>query len=434
MNRLPMYTKITAATLALMLVLPIGVFGQSPPPPSGDAQDNRTRVETRTRIDAQTDSRLRVEQRTRDNGTIVETRTRTQNQEEIDDATSTDGVDARRLDTRTRTIENQDGDVIEQRVQVRTDGDGNADVRHDRQVMLAGDEDDLSERMQARNELREQHESLVRRHKAAREQLTERKELRDEALTRAQEARDAFKEARDAFRARGDEVTDEIRDQVLEKARTFLTRLLNSMLRHLEALEGRVSNAENLNDGVKTQIMAQIAAEKVWVEDAINRVPNLTTVEDIRSLTSDVKDKWRSAFLVTQRLSGRFLASRLEDFLEKLTSASDRVDAKITALNAEGVETSTLAELHGLMETALSNARSSLDRALTLFSSLTGSDNARSTYSEAMSALREAHGQIREAHRILNEIIVEIKRIGRDIGVVDDEVEETDNESTEDTE
>src|SRR3989344_1649200 len=261
-------------------------------------------------------------------------------------------------------------------------------------------------------QVREEYKEMMRRHEAAREQLIERKEVRAEALERIGEVRDTFKAARDEFRTKQ---TEEVKERALEQARTFLTRLLNSMLRHLEGLEGRVSSAENLNEGVKTQILGNIAAEKVWIQEALNRVPNLTTIEEIRTLTKEVKEKWRKAFLLTQRLSGRFLASRLEDFLDKLEGAYNRVGAKITAMKADGIDTATITELHGLMKNALDAAQKSLDRALTLFGSLGTSENAATTYRDAMSALREAHQQLREAHRILNEIIAEVKEIAGNI-------------------
>ena len=323
-------------------------------------------------------------------------------------------VDVQRLQGR----QNAEGDRQLRGAQGSVDADGSQTIDRVRKQSLVGDEAGQEERRRKLAEAQEKHEAAQKRHKATREQLGERKQLRTEALDGARDARDSFRSARDNFRTN---TSDERKEELLEKARSFLTRLLNSMLRHLEALEGRVSNAENLNDGVKSNILAQISSEKTWVTEALSRVPSLTTVEEVKALSADAKEKWRSTFLVSQRLSGRFLASRLENFLEKLMGAQERVDAKLVALEAEGFDVSTITELSNLMDGALNNARASLDRALTLFSSLTASDNPKGTYQEAMSALREGHGQIKEAHRILNEIIKELKTLARTSGLTADD-------------
>ncbi len=199
--------------------------------------------------------------------------------------------------------------------------------------------------------------------------------------------------------------------------RNFLLHTIDYTILHLEVLEDNAIKAEDsgfapfiATDNLKNYIN-QLEGMKNDVEAAETR-------EEFQAVIKEIRDIWQHINLESRYFILGTANNRIDTFLERGESISDRIEAEIERLVDGGVDTTELERLQDKYNEALEEAKDSHDQATQLFDEHNGFDNdgvledaedAREFLDEAGSLVRETQQQLKDGYSVLREIFAELK-------------------------
>ncbi len=145
--------------------------------------------------------------------------------------------------------------------------------------------------------------------------------------------------ARDAYR---NDRTPENRQMLMDAAKDHLLQMLDQMIGRLEILQEQIEFAEE-----NSIIMPKGASENIdryilRLESYKPEVESADTEADLRSVARSINQEWRSIRKEILHYTKYMIAVRIDAYINKANDVSDRLDAKISELDDEGVDTANL--------------------------------------------------------------------------------------------
>jgi uncharacterized protein YdcH (DUF465 family) len=199
--------------------------------------------------------------------------------------------------------------------------------------------------------------------------------------------------------------------------RNFLFHTIDYITIRLEVLEDSTIRAED--SGFAPFIISDnIESDTNQLEDLKDDVEAAETREEFRAVIDEIRNIWQHINLESRYFILGTANNRVDSFLERGESISDRIEAEIERLVDAGVDTTELERLQDKYNEALEEAKDSHDQATQLFDEHNGFDNdgvledaedAREFLDEAGSLVRETQQQLKDGYSVLREIFAELK-------------------------
>ena len=239
---------------------------------------------------------------------------------------------------------------------------------------------------------------------------------------RVQEAQQSYQDSREKFfEARAhleDSRTSATIFDMKNATRNFLLHTIDYTILRLEVLEARAIRTEDsgfapftISDNIEDYI-DQLEGLKDDVEAA-------ETSEDFQAVIREIRDIWQHADLESRYFILGTANYRVDSFLERGESISDRIEAEIDRLADADVDTSELEQLLDEYNEALDEAKDSHEEVKELFGTHNGFDDdgvledaedARKFLGEANSLMRVTHQQLKDVTAVLRDIFAELKQ------------------------
>ncbi len=201
--------------------------------------------------------------------------------------------------------------------------------------------------------------------------------------------------------------------------RNFLLHTIDYTILHLEVLEDSAIKAENSGFApfIATDNLKNYIGQ---LEDLKDDVEAAETREEFQAVIKEIRNIWQHINLESRYFILGTANNRIDTFLERGESISDRIEAEIERLVDAGVDTTELERLQDKYNEALEEAKDSHDQATQLFDEHNGFDNdgvlevedaeeAREFLDEAGSLVRETQQQLKDGYSVLREIFAELK-------------------------
>jgi len=243
----------------------------------------------------------------------------------------------------------------------------------------------------------------------------------DTPQDRIHDAQQSYQDSREKFldaRARlEDSRTSATIFDLKNSTRNFLFHTIDYTILRLEVMEARAIRTEE-GDFAPFMISDNIEDYIYQLEDLEDDVEAAGTSEEFQAVIREIRDIWQHANLESRYFILGTANNRVDSFLERGESISDRIEAEIERLADAGVDTTELERLQDKYNEALEEAKDSHDQATQLFDEHNGFDNdgvledtedAREFLDEAGSLVRETQQQLKDGYSVLREIFAELK-------------------------
>lgn len=273
----------------------------------------------------------------------------------------------------------------------------------------------------------------VERINAARERATQAREDYAKKRGELKEAKDDYESARREFLAAkvayGRAKNAQNKDAAVTKAKIFLTRTVNRILNHLEVMKIRIDGAEALSDEEKARITGKIDEQIAFYQEKKAAIEATTTAEELRSISQELKAKWKETKRGLRRALGHFFNARISAMITKADRISERVHAKVDELRAEGKDTAKLETWLADFDAKVASAKEKFELAKQKAAEADTTEEKEQLIEDAKQSAKEGQQYLREAHKALVEIINELKGQG-ETDEAGDEPVETPEETT----
>jgi tetratricopeptide (TPR) repeat protein len=199
--------------------------------------------------------------------------------------------------------------------------------------------------------------------------------------------------------------------------RNFLFRTIDYTIIRLEVLKDSAIRAEE-GDFAPFMISDNIGDYMDQLKDLEDDVEAAETREEFQAVISEIRDIWQHANLESRYFILGTANNRVDSFLERGESISDRIEAEIERLAEAGVDTEKMEQLQYEYNDALQDAKDSHNKATQPFDEHNGFDDggvlenaedASEFLDEAGGLVRETQQQLSDGHPILREIFAELK-------------------------
>lgn len=222
--------------------------------------------------------------------------------------------------------------------------------------------------------------------------------------------------------------TAENKKDLEDKARNFLEKAVNSLMKRLETIKNWVANSRALPESERQTIMAEIDKDIAWLNA---RLPNIQTAspDKIKEEAKIVRQYWETHRARVKSITGQILAARINFLIAKAESFSAKVSAKIDELKAAGKDTSQLETWLADFNQKLALTKEKYEAAKAKFQAIKGEPGfdpitelaeANKLFQEGHQFIKEANQYIKQAHAQLVQIVKEMRRMGASVNVSDE--------------
>ena len=257
---------------------------------------------------------------------------------------------------------------------------------------------------------------------APKEQYQTVKEQYQISQDRIHDAQQSYQDSRGKFldaRARlEDSRTSSTIFDMKNASRNFLFHTIDYITIRLEVLEDSAIRAED--SGFAPFIISDnIESNTNRLEDLKDDVEAAETREEFQAVISEIRDIWQHVNLESRYFIIGAANNRVDSFLVRGESISDRIEAEIELLADADVDTEKLKQLLAEYNKALEEAKDSHEKVTELFSTHNGFDDdgvlvdaedASNFLDEGNSLMEKTQEQLKEAYSVLREIFDELKQ------------------------
>lgn len=195
-----------------------------------------------------------------------------------------------------------------------------------------------------------------------------------------------------------------------EKARAFLEKTVDVLIKKLESLKNWVSNRRALSESERQAIVAEIEQDINWLQ---NKKAGIATAspDQIKEKAKEIREYWKNHRVKVKRIIGQIWAARLSWAIERFETVSSKIAAKIEELKAAGKDTSQLEAWLADFNQKIGIAKEKRDKAKEKYQAISSLADANQLFKEAHQFIKEANQYLREAHKKLVDIVKEIRRL-----------------------
>ena len=238
------------------------------------------------------------------------------------------------------------------------------------------------------------------------------------------DGRNDLQRAREIYR---NNRTPENQQMLMGAAQDHLLQMLDLMIERLELMQEQIEFAEEKNIMVPEGASGTIDHYILRLEGYKPEVESADTAADLRSVARSINQEWRSIRKEILHYTKYMIAVRIDAYINKANDVSDRLDAKISELEDEGVDTANLRQnLDEFNEKLVC-----VEDNYALAKEAVSDDEINS--GDVQQDLQKASRYIREANHILKDIFKELRELDvYEIGIgasVSEEDESTDDDS-----
>lgn len=189
----------------------------------------------------------------------------------------------------------------------------------------------------------------------------------------------------------------------LEKYKEFLSLTIDRIINRLDLLSFWVE--EKIEDkALAEDLLNKIEGHRDGFKDLKESVENAQSIDELKELAKKIKEKWVDANHDIRRAIGHILGTRYGGMIERLELVSDKLHAKIDALDQNNKLVSQMQDLLSTIDEKIVLAKDEYKKYNEQFMSSTsnGSDD---NIIQSREHLRNVHRYLKEIHDLLKELI-----------------------------
>ncbi len=208
-------------------------------------------------------------------------------------------------------------------------------------------------------------------------------------------------------------------EEALKATKIYLSSSINYMISHLsnvkrsmeysKGTETEYLNGTETEDLNSTETEEKIIAmyEKIkLLESEKAEVVNASSQKELLSTVRSVSEIWNDAQKISLAGSGEIVSEKIEEFLEKSRTLSEKLDVTLEKMNETGVETSDLETKLTSYNSYLTSAQEKKENADSIYES---ENVTRENMEMANNQLRQSINDINKANKILKELFDKLK-------------------------
>ena len=195
---------------------------------------------------------------------------------------------------------------------------------------------------------------------------------------------------------------------LMERARDYILKAINHTESQLQVMKNRLDNPEN--KGIRAQDAIKIIdAHTAQLEQLRVKANQATTIQEIRNIHKELAAIVANVNLETRYFLGMVLNERIDNFIMKADNVSERLDAAIQNMKANG-DTTKLEKRSADFNKALDESKESHNKTMELYAVHNGfSSNGTVTNS------KDAKAFLKEANELQRETIQKLKNAGKQV-------------------
>lgn len=195
-----------------------------------------------------------------------------------------------------------------------------------------------------------------------------------------------------------------------EKAREFLEKTVDVLIKKLEALRNWISNRRAISETERQAIVAEINEDINWLQEKKSGIATATPAQ-IKEKAREIRNYWLNHRVKVKKIIGQIWGARLDWVIEKFESIAIKISAKIDELKAEGKDTSRLEMWLADFNEKIEIAKEKREKAREKYEAISSLADANQLFKQAHQFIKEANQYLREAHKKLIEIVKEMRKI-----------------------
>lgn len=199
---------------------------------------------------------------------------------------------------------------------------------------------------------------------------------------------------------------------MLERGKSYLLKIVDNRIRHLELVRSKVEAMAVLSDAEKAKITSELNIEIDLLAALKPEINAVTTKQGLKDVSEKIKAEWKNSRRGIERAAGWILAAREDRLAESAKNVSALLKTKIEALNASGKDTSELERILADFDAKIASANEDIAAAREKFKAAgnaTTADEKERLIKEGKELLESAHKKIKDAHDSLKESIKNIR-------------------------
>lgn len=243
--------------------------------------------------------------------------------------------------------------------------------------------------------------------KALAEKYKKSKEEYAQALKMYKNARKEYRDALNKFRKTKKKEDSRV---ALYRAKAFLLKADIAMTEYLRMLRAKVEHARGLDEEQKASFLAEIDGYIQWLEQREEAIDSAQSMEELRSIAAETREKWGEITVKTKKISGYILVGKTDAIISRAETLAAKIEDEIPAMQERGIETAELEEWLTDFREKIAYAKELNAAAKEKFDQISGRDNAATLFREGQALIREAHKNLRQAYKDLKKVMKSYKR------------------------
>lgn len=192
--------------------------------------------------------------------------------------------------------------------------------------------------------------------------------------------------------------SDTYEGDFVSTSKHWLGQGIQVLLTHLESIEAKINESNNLSDGNKQLLLAEVAEAKVYLQSQSDLLDSAETLAEIRQISKDVKVYWKELKPKIRIWLSKWSGYKVGHWLSRVESLSVDLADRIMELEGEQADLASQALVEA--NTAVAQARAEYALAVFVYST---------DPSQESQYLRQAHTYLRGAHQSLKEVLQLLK-------------------------
>lgn len=194
------------------------------------------------------------------------------------------------------------------------------------------------------------------------------------------------------------------------QARAYLEKIIDVLIKKLEAIKVWVSNRQTISETEKQNIISEIDSDISKLNQMKEGV-DTATPDQIVAKAKEVRAYWDSHRSFVKRIVGQIWGARINFLITKAENLASKINTKIQELKAAGTDTANLeawlADFNQKIATA-KEKKAAADAKFQAINSLAGADQ---LFREGHQFILDADKYIVDAHAALVKIVQEMKKV-----------------------
>ncbi|OYT30920.1 hypothetical protein DRJ22_01255 [Candidatus Woesearchaeota archaeon] len=198
--------------------------------------------------------------------------------------------------------------------------------------------------------------------------------------------------------------------KAVEKGKEILALHAEKIVDHLTALKARIEANKNIEENLKTAIIADIDDRITAIEQKKLETDEITTKEKLREVSKEIKEERKNTLPLLRRIIGLVKSARVKAIINKAEKVKAKITTRIEKLKEQGIDTTGIEE-------SLQEYSAKIDQAKTNFADIKAKyleiktkEDVKKTLREINDKLKEANKNIREAYKSLKNAVKELRQ------------------------